>query len=44
MAKVEVVGDLKVGKTSIIKRLIQNEFVENYYQELENLNLKVLRY
>ena len=29
-AKVEVVGDLKVGKTSIIKRLIQNEFVENY--------------
>ena len=29
-AKVEVVGDLKVGKTSIIKRLIQNEFIENY--------------
>ena len=29
-AKVEVVGDLKVGKTSIVKRLIQNEFTENY--------------
>ena len=29
-AKVEVVGDLGVGKTSIFKRLIKNEFVEKY--------------
>ena len=29
-AKVEVVGDLKVGKSSIIKRLIHNEFTEQY--------------
>ena len=29
-AKVEVVGDLEVGKTSILKRLIQNEFSEEY--------------
>ena len=29
-AKVEVVGDLKVGKTAIIKRLVQDEFIENY--------------
>ena len=29
-AKVEVVGDLKVGKSSIIKRLIHNEFTDQY--------------
>ena len=29
-AKVEVVGDLEVGKTSILKKLIQNEFTEEY--------------
>ena len=29
-AKVEVVGDLEVGKTSILRRLIQNEFIEEY--------------
>jgi small GTP-binding protein len=29
-AKVEVVGDLKVGKSSIIKRLINNEFTDQY--------------
>ena len=29
-AKVEVVGDLEVGKTSILKRLIHNEFSEEY--------------
>ena len=29
-AKVEVVGDLEVGKTSILKKLIQNEFSEEY--------------
>lgn len=29
-AKVEVVGDLKVGKTSLFKRLIKNEFSEEY--------------
>ena len=29
-AKVEVVGDLEVGKTSILKRLTQNEFSEEY--------------
>ena len=29
-AKVEVVGDLKVGKSSIIKRLIYNEFTDQY--------------
>ena len=29
-AKVEVVGDLKVGKTSIIRRLIKNEYLEEY--------------
>ena len=28
--KVEVVGDLEVGKTSIIKKLINNEFYEEY--------------
>ena len=29
-AKIEVVGDLKVGKTSIVRRLIKNEFLEDY--------------
>lgn len=29
-AKVEVVGDSKVGKTSIIKRLINNTFTDDY--------------
>ena len=29
-AKVEVVGDLEVGKTSILKKLIYNEFIEEY--------------
>ena len=29
-AKVEVVGDLKVGKTSILKKIIKNEFTEEY--------------
>ena len=29
-AKVEVVGDLEVGKTSILKKLIHNEFIEEY--------------
>ena len=29
-AKVEIVGDLKVGKSSIIKRLIHNEFTDQY--------------
>ena len=28
--KIEVVGDLEVGKTSILKRLIRNEFSEEY--------------
>ena len=29
-AKVEVVGDLEVGKTSILKKITQNEFTEDY--------------
>ena len=29
-AKVEVVGDLEVGKTSILKKITQNEFSEEY--------------
>ena len=29
-AKVEVVGDLEVGKTSILKKITQNEFIEDY--------------
>ena len=29
-AKVEVIGDLEVGKTSILKKLIKNEFSEEY--------------
>ena len=29
-AKVEIVGDLKVGKSSIIKRLVHNEFTDQY--------------
>ena len=29
-AKVEVVGDLEVGKTSIIRRLIKDQFMEEY--------------
>ena len=29
-AKVEVVGDLEVGKTSILKRLTKNEFSQEY--------------
>jgi small GTP-binding protein len=29
-AKVEVVGDLEVGKTSILKKITQNEFLEEY--------------
>ena len=33
-AKVEVVGDLEVGKTSILKKLTQNEFSEEYIPTL----------
>jgi len=33
-AKVEVVGDLEVGKTSILKRLTKNEFSEEYIPTL----------
>ena len=29
-AKVEVVGDFQVGKTSIFRRLIKNQFIEEY--------------
>ncbi len=51
-AKVEVVGDLKVGKTSILKRLFEDTFIEEYtptvgYEfhpiiiKVENKNIKL---
>jgi len=31
-----ILGDSKVGKTSFIKRYVENTFKENYYETLGN--------
>lgn len=31
-----ILGDSKVGKTSFIKRYVENNFKENYYETLGN--------
>jgi len=36
--KIVFVGDVAVGKTSIIFRFIENKFVDNYEVRISNLN------
>jgi GTPase SAR1 family protein len=38
-----ILGDSKVGKTSFIRRYVENTFKENYYETLGNITINIFK-